>query len=95
MYSYVHRLVCALPCMSIALFMHRLVCGLRLASLNSGDARAAPLNNETPAVATDRLLCATPSLCTTLYVHRLVYAPPCMWTTARYARCRGTPPHPP
>ena len=81
----VHRLLCAPPCMCTAFFMHGLVCGLQLASLGAGDTPAPPLSNKTPAVATDRILCATLSLCTALYVHCLVYAPPCMWTTARFA----------
>ena len=68
--------------------MHRLVCGLRLASLDAGH---TPLNNKTPAMATDRLLCAPPCVCTALYLHRLVYAPPCMWTTAPFAQCGDTP----
>ena len=68
---------------------------LRLASLGAGDTPAPPLNNKTPAVATNRLLCASPCVRTALYVHRLVYAQPCMWTTARYARCGGHPSTPP
>ena len=63
----------------------------RLASLDAGDTPAPPLNNKTPAMATNRLLCASLCVRTALYVHRLVYAPPCMWTTARYARCGGHP----
>ena len=46
------------------------------------------INNKTPAVATDRLLCAMPCVCTALYLHRLVYAPPSMWSTARFSQHR-------
>ena len=38
-----------------------------------GPAPAPPLNNMTPAVATDRLLCFA------LGVHRLLCVPPCLW----------------
>ena len=41
--------------------MYRLACG--------------PLNNKTPAVATDRLLCVPPCVCTAFCVHRLACAP--------------------
>ena len=41
--------------------MYRLACG--------------PLNNKTPAVATDRLLCVLPCVCTAFYVHRLACGP--------------------
>ena len=60
---------------------------LRLASLNAWDTPAPPLNNKTHA----DLLCASPCVRTALYVHSLLYAPPCMWTTARFARCGGHP----
>ena len=33
--------------------------------------QVAPLNNKTPAVATDRLLCVPPCVCTAFCVHRL------------------------
>ena len=35
----------------------------------------SPLNNMTPAVATDRLLCAPPCVCTAFYVHHLACSP--------------------
>ena len=41
--------------------MYRLACG--------------PLNNKTPAVATDRLLCVPPCVCTAFCVHRLACGP--------------------
>ena len=88
-------ILCAAPCVCSALYVHRLVCALRLATLDAGDTPAPPLNNKTRAVATDHLLCVAPCVCTALYVHRLVFAPPCMPTTARYARCGGHPRTPP
>ena len=47
----------------------------RLASLDAGAAPAPPLNNMTPAVATDRLLCAPPCVCTAFCVYRLACGP--------------------
>ena len=41
---------------------------LRLASLDAGASPRTPLNNMTPAVATDRLVCAPPFVCTALPV---------------------------
>ena len=90
------HLLCAAPSVSTALYVRCLVYALpcmwttaRFARCG-GHARTS-LNNKIPAVATDRLLCAAPSVSTALYVHRLVYALPCMWTTARFARCGGHP----
>ena len=40
-----------------------------------GPAPAPPLNNMTPAVATDRLLCAPPCVCTAFCVTALPVAP--------------------
>ena len=61
-------------CVCTALCVHRLpfphygsLCSTR------GPAPAPPLNNQTPAVATDRLLCAPPCVCTALCVHRLPF----------------------
>ena len=68
----VHRLVCTPPSIRSALCMHRLVCGLQLASLDAGDTPAPPLNNKSPAMATDCLSCATPCIRTALCMHRLV-----------------------
>ena len=55
------HLLCAPPFVYTAFCVYRLACG--------------PLNNKTPAVATDRLLCAPPCVCTAFYVHRLACGP--------------------